>query len=169
MTYSRYSRNLAFLLITGSFILAAQEAPRTAGEKATPRKESPSLSAPGSTFSGDLKSMAKPQKATALVTDLDLKERSITIVPAKKDGKFKVASLDDKGRVWGWANQLILEFPVPAGLEKVKTSKRAAKVLGKKQLRLDEVTVGSRVKVEYYPVLMQIIEITVEQPGKGAS
>lgn len=169
MTYLRYSRHLACLLIASAIALTAQTAPRTAGEKSDPNRESPSLGDPAATYSGDLKSMAKPQKATAFVSALDLNQRSITMVPAKKGGKFRVASLDDKGRAWGWADKINLGFPVPAGMEKIKTTKKSAKALGKKQLSLEQLPVGSKVKVEYYPVLKQILEITVHEAGKGTS
>lgn len=146
--------------------LSGQSNSRTAGEisRADPTKESPSLGVPGAQYTGKLGSLAKPQKVKALVTAVDFQERSITLLPAKQGQQFRVADLGDKGREWYSVPELQLTFVVPAGLEKIGASKKAAKALGKKTMRLEDVGVGSQVQVEYYPVLRQILKMRLMRP-----
>lgn len=87
-------------------------------------------------------------KVKGKLSAVDLKERTITIAPDKKDKE------DD----------LTLTFAQPTGREQIKVSKKAEKVLGKKRLKLEELKIGSEVSLEYYPVLGQLMELTVEQP-----
>jgi hypothetical protein len=88
-------------------------------------------------------------KLKGKLSAIDLKERTITVAPennAKEDG-------------------LTLTFAQPEGREQIKTSKKAEKVLGKKRLKLEEVKVGSEVSLQYYPVLGQLMELTIDQPA----
>jgi len=61
------------------------------------------------------------------------------------------------------AGESVLAFPTAAGREKITLSKKPARQLGKKSLRLEEVGPGWRVKVAYYPTLGTILEIVVEE------
>jgi hypothetical protein len=88
-------------------------------------------------------------KLKGRLSAIDLKERTITIAPEKKSTE------DD----------LTLTFSQPEGREQIKTSKKAEKVLGKKRLKLEELKVGSEVSLQYYPVLGQLMELTIEQPA----
>ena len=152
--------SLAVLVVSG------QSSPRTAGEKsrADPTKESPSLGAPGAQYTGKQGSLAKPQKVKALVTAVDFQDRSITLRRAKQGQQFRVADLGEKGRQWYSVPELQLTFVVPEGLEKIDASKKAAKALGRKAVRLEDVGVGSQVQVEYYPVLRQILKMRLMRP-----
>ncbi|MEX2302008.1 MAG: hypothetical protein WD733_13790 [Bryobacterales bacterium] len=87
-------------------------------------------------------------KVKGKISAVDLEERTITVDPGKKDKE------DD----------LKLNFAQPTGREQIKVSKKAEKVLGKKRLKLEELKVGSEVSLEYYPLLGQLMELTVEQP-----
>ena len=44
-----------------------------------------------------------------------------------------------------------LFFVTPKRLEQIKASGQAAKHLGKKRLRLEEIPQGATIKMEYYP------------------
>ena len=57
---------------------------------------------------------------------------------------------------------LTLSFSQPAGREQIKTSKKAAKALGKKKLSLEELSEGAKVEVQYYPALGQVMELVVD-------
>lgn len=86
-------------------------------------------------------------KVKGKLSAIDLKDRTVTIAIDKKD--------KEEG--------LKLTFSQPAGREQIKVSKKAEKILGKKRLKLEELKVGSEVSLEYYPVLGQLMELTVEQ------
>jgi hypothetical protein len=88
-------------------------------------------------------------KAKGKVSEVDLKERTVTIATDKKEDK---------------EDGLTLAFAQPEGREQIKVSKKAEKVLGKKRLKLEELKVGSEVSLQYYPVLGQLMELTVDQP-----
>jgi hypothetical protein len=60
-------------------------------------------------------------------------------------------------------SETVFSFPTTAGREKIYLSKKAARALGKKSLRLDEVPTGSQVKVAYYPALGTIMHLTIEE------
>ena len=83
-------------------------------------------------------------KARGVISSVDLEKRTVTITL--------------KGR-----EAMELGFSQPAGREQIKTSKKAARSLGKRKLALEEVTVGSRVQLEYYAVLSQMLELLVEE------
>ncbi len=57
---------------------------------------------------------------------------------------------------------LVLTFPQPAGREQIKTSKKAAKTLGKKKLTLEDLKEGTKVELRYYPLLGQVMELVVD-------
>lgn len=160
----RWAR-LAFCGLLACLVLPAQEP--TAGEKTRPSGKIQDYNSPGAgnTYNPRGDYISKPQRADAVVTAVDLEKRSITVLPAKRGHKFKVAEVGAKGREWHKVDKMELTFMVPSGREQVKVSKKAAKTLGKKTLTLEELQVGSKTKVEYYPVLRQIVQITVEQPA----
>ncbi len=60
----------------------------------------------------------------------------------------------------------IFGFPTAAGREKVSLSKKVARALGKKSLRLEDIQAGCQVKVAYYPALGQIMELTIEEMAR---
>ena len=55
-----------------------------------------------------------------------------------------------------------LEFSQPAGREQIKVSKKAARRLGQSRLRLEELKAGAKVRVQYYPLLGQLLEVVLE-------
>ncbi len=87
-------------------------------------------------------------KLKGVIEKVDLKKRTVTITRAKK----KQASIE-------------LGFPQPSGLEQVKASKKTFKMLGKKKLALEDLKAGSKVRLQYYPLLEQVAELIVEQPA----
>lgn len=88
-------------------------------------------------------SVLKIVKVKGVVKSIDLQQRTVTLAPAKGE-------------------PLVLAFSQPAGREQVKTGKKAAKRLGKKRLRLEELESGAKVRAQYYPVLGQLMELIVE-------
>ena len=112
---------------------------------------------------GDIpKFQVAPQKTKARVLEVDVKARTLRIVPVKKNGSFRVADLDSKGRVWRRVKEMELGFITPSGREKIRASGQAAKRLGKKGLRLEEIPKDARIKVEYYPAAAAALEVVVE-------
>jgi hypothetical protein len=93
-------------------------------------------------------SVLKVVKVKGAVERVDLAKRTVTIVPEKKN-----------------AEALELSFPQPSGREQIKVSNKAEKILGKKKLDLEELKAGSKVVLEYYPALQQVMSLTVEKPA----
>jgi hypothetical protein len=87
-------------------------------------------------------------KLKGTLEKIDLQARTVTISPEKKE-----------------AADLLLTFPQPKGREQVRVSKKAEKQLGKKKLDLEELKTGSKVTLEYYPALQQVMSLTIEQPA----
>ena len=145
-------------------MVSAQEA--TPGEKTRPSSVGKTYNAPAATYTGKGgRYLVAPQKAKATVTAVDLENRSISIVPAQKGGKFKVAEVGPQGREWSKVDEMELTFLMTAGMEKIKASKGAAKKLGGKSILLENLPLGSKIKVEYYPVPRKILELTVQRAG----
>lgn len=88
-------------------------------------------------------SVLKIVKTKGVIKNIDLEKRTVTIAPPKGES-------------------LVLAFSQPAGREQVKTGKKAAKRLGKKRLRLEELESGAKVRAQYYPVLAQLMELVVD-------
>ena len=89
-------------------------------------------------------------KVKGILDRVDLVKRTVTVTPEKKKGP-----------------QLELGFPQPRGKEQIKVSKKAAKVLGRQKLQLEdaaELAVGSKVILQYYPVLGQVMELLIDKP-----
>ena len=153
---------LCALLVSAA--LAGQEP--TPGEKTRPAGKGQTYNAPGATYSGKGDDyQVDPQKAKAIVSAIHLEKRSISVVPAKKGGKFKVAEVTAAGRTWQQVDEMELTFLMAPGLEKILASKSAAKSLGKKSITLEELPVHSEIKVEYYPAPRMILALTVERAG----
>ena len=88
------------------------------------------------------------RKLKGTIGKVDLDQRTVTIVPNKKK-----------------QGELELSFSQPRGREQIKLSKKAAKILGKKGLELEEVRPGSKVRLQYYPGLGQLMELIIEKPA----
>ena len=122
----------------------AQTPPPTGGGRGSRRVSSEKGGLPelGEIPSGPL----KVEKLKGVVKKIDLQQRTVAVV--NSDG------------------ETVLGFPTAAGREKIGLGKKAARALGKKSLRLEEMPSGCEVKVAYYPTLGQIMEITIEGLGK---
>ena len=88
------------------------------------------------------------RKLKGTVGKVDLELRTITIVTGKKK-----------------IGDLVLSFSQPEGREQIKVSSKAAKLLGKKNIKLEEVRPGSKVKIQYYPSMGQLLELIIEKPA----
>lgn len=160
---SPLTRACAALLLAALTALGQQP---TAGEKTRPSSKSQTYNTPGATYSGTGGGyQVAPQKAKAKITAVDLEKRSITVVPIKKGGKFKVAEVGPEGRTWQQVEQMELGFSMAGGQEKINVSGAASKALDKKRMTLEELKPGAEIKVEYYPVPKVIREMTVERVG----
>ncbi len=91
-------------------------------------------------------SVLKVLKVKGTLERIDLEKRTVTILAGKRDAGLE------------------LGFPQPAGREQIKVSKKAAKILGAKKLRLEELKAGSKVRLQYYPALGQLMELIIEKP-----
>ena len=60
------------------------------------------------------------------------------------------------------AGTLVLAFSQPAGREQIKVSKKTARKIGQSRLRLEELQAGAKVRVQYYPLLEQLLEVVVD-------
>ena len=82
-------------------------------------------------------------KAKGTVTAVDLQKRTLNLALAK-------------------TGAIELEFAQPAGREHVKAGKKAAKRIGKSRLRLEEIPVGAKVRIQYYPQISQLMEVVLD-------
>ena len=82
-------------------------------------------------------------KAKGTVTAVDLQKRTVNLALGK-------------------TGAIELSFAQPPGREHVKAGKKAAKRIGKSRLRLEEVPVGAKVRVQYYPLLSQLMEVVLD-------
>lgn len=130
---------LALLLLLSSTLLLSQDESQSAKIR------------PGE--SGDTQAKVLGQIPTGV---LEIEKLSGTI--SKIDLTARTISVQTKKG----APDLVLTFSQPEGREQIKLSKKAEKKLGKKRLRLDEVALGSEAQIRYYPMLGQIMELTVD-------
>ena len=130
---------LALLLLLSSTLVLAQDQSESARIRSGENSES-QAKVLGNIPTGVL----EVQKLSGRVSKIDLEARTISI-ETKKDGA-----------------DLVLTFSQPEGREQIKLSKKAEKKLGKKRLRLEELKSGVQAEVRYYPLLGQIMELTVE-------
>jgi hypothetical protein len=130
------------LLLAAGLPLAAQ----TSNEPAMDRARDGAR--PGDAPLNNPGSVLEIVKLKGTLDKVDLQTRTVTISPEKKQ-----------------AEDLVLSFPQPKGREQVRVSKKAEKLLGKKKLNLDELKTGSKVTLEYYPALQQVMSLTIEQPA----
>ena len=79
--------------------------------------------------------------------------------------KGTVTSVDLQNRTVRFAlnksKSIELAFSQPPGREQLKTGKKAFKRTGKNRIRLEELETGAKVRVQYYPVLSQLLEVVV--------
>ncbi len=89
-------------------------------------------------------------------------EKVLAVVKAK--GTVKSVDLQKRtvSFVLGKHGAIELGFSQPAGREQVKVAKKAAKRIGKSRLRLEEVQLGAKVRVQYYPLLGQLLEVVLD-------
>ncbi len=138
----RLASSSLWLLVMTCWLLPAQQQSTSSKTRA-----GSSENAVGNVLGEKPSAVLEIVKVKGTVREIDLKARTVTIVPGKNESPLK------------------LEFAQPTGREQIKTSKKAAKLLGKKKLKLEELGVGSKVRLEYYPVLGQVMELIVEQPA----
>ncbi len=115
------------------------------GQKNKPSSE-PGLdnrTAPANVLGARPTKVLKIVKLKGVIRSVDLQKRSVVIVSGKKQ-------------------ELELVFAQPSGREQIKTSKKIFKATGKKKLLLNEVKVGSKVALQYYSTLGQMLELIVE-------
>ena len=62
----------------------------------------------------------------------------------------------------GKGGPMELAFSQPTGREQIKYAKKTSKRLGVNRLRLEDLREGSKVRVQYYPLLSQLLEIVVD-------
>jgi len=133
-------RTIALVLPLLVFLCPALSAQKSTSAKTRSSQDRPDADAP----------LNKPESVLAIekfkgkVEGVDLDKRTITFFDEKHEKKIE------------------LGFPQPAGREQIKVSKKFTKRTGKKKLRLEEVEESAKVKVQYYPMLGQVMEVIVE-------
>ena len=138
----RMASLLGLLLLIGPVVLSAQKTSTTAtGDKIRTTERYTGEQAP----INRPVSVLKVVKVKGVLDKIDLEKRTVTIVPLKKK------------------DALELTFPQPSGREQIKASKKAAKLLGRKKLALEELKSGSKVQLQYYPLLDQVMELIIDQ------
>lgn len=138
----RMASLLGLLLLIGPVVLSAQKTSTTAtGDKIRTTERYTGEQAPINRPT----SVLKVVKVKGVLDKIDLEKRTVTIVPLKKK------------------DALELTFPQPSGREQIKASKKAAKLLGRKKLALEELKTGSKVQLQYYPLLDQVMELIIDQ------
>ncbi len=88
-------------------------------------------------------SVLKIIKAKGAVKSVDVRNRSVLL---------------DLGR----RGELQLAFSQPAGREQIKLAKKAARRLGTTRITLEELQADTKVRVQYYPQLAQLLEVVVD-------
>jgi hypothetical protein len=160
---SAFGRCVALMALS-SVLLSAQTT--TAGETTRPGNQGQSNQTQGTVFTGKGEAyQVSPQKAKAIVTAIDVVERTITVKPAKDGDTFRVADVGPEGRTWRTVAEMKMTFITPSGMEKIALSKSASKAVGKKSISLEELRLQSEIKVEYYPAAQAILSLTVERAG----
>jgi hypothetical protein len=80
--------------------------------------------------------------------------------------KGQVTSIDLQNRTVLFSlnktKSIKLAFSQPAGREQIKAGKKATKRIGKNRLRLEELETGAKVRVQYYPLLSQLLEVVID-------
>ncbi len=135
---------LLLLVLVATFVLPAQKT-STTSSGAKIRRDIDFKGGPEAPLNKP-ESVLKVLKVKGTVQGIDLEKRTVTVRPRKGN------------------TSLELGFPQPAGREQIKVSKKAAKILGTKKLKLEALKAGSKVRLQYYPALGQLMEIIVEQP-----
>ncbi len=81
-------------------------------------------------------------------------------------GKGTVTSVDLQKRTvflsLGKSKSIELSFSQPPGREQLKAGKKAVKRIGKNRIRLEELQPGAKVRVQYYPLLSQLLEVVID-------
>ena len=145
-----------------SLLLQAQQP--TPGEKTRPGRNEHSHNLPGITYVGDVSELLSTVTVKVLVTKVDLKERTVTVVPSNPRQKFRVAELGSDPLKWSQVDELQMEFLTPPGFEQIKVSGRLAKSLDKKRLTMEELKINSELSADYYPVRVpDTIEVAVRE------
>ena len=82
----------------------------------------------------------------------------------KDKGEIRGVDLEKRTVQFSLAKSKAIElsFSQPAGREQIKAGKKATKRIGKNRLLLEELEPGARVRVQYYPLLSQLLEVVVD-------
>lgn len=138
-----------YLVNAAILLLLATGLPLTAQTSSEPAMDKTRVGGrPGEAPINNPGSVLEIVKLKGTLDKIDLQTRTVTVAPEKKE-----------------AEDLLLTFPQPKGREQVRVSKKAEKQLGKKKLTLEELKTGSKVTLEYYPALQQVMSLTIEQPA----
>ena len=88
-------------------------------------------------------SVLKIVKDRGSVTSVDLEKRTVLLSLSK-------------------SKSIELAFSQPPGREQLKAGKKAVKRIGKNRIRLEELQPGTKVRVQYYPLLSQLLEVVID-------
>jgi len=126
------------LACTAAFALLAAWGPAASSQKrvSSEKKGQPEL--------GDVPaSVLRVENLKGRLEKVDLEKRTVTVAHSQ--------------------GAIVFSFPTAAGREKISLSKKAARALGKRSLRLEDLQAGWKARVAYYPSLGTIQELLIEE------
>ena len=160
----RYAKGPWQLVCLATVVASVPAQQPTAGEKTRSGDHMLTVNAPAATYNSRPNHLLKTSTARAVLVAIDLKERTLRVVPVGDNQKFRVAELGTDPLKWSQLDELQMEFLAPPGFEQIKVSKKASRALGKERLTLEELTLGSEVRAEFYPVRVpETIEVAVRE------
>jgi len=108
--------------------------------------------APAAVYTGKPGELVKTSTVRVVVTSVSLNDRSINVAAEKKRAGPRVYLIGVEPKKWTRLAEANLRFSQPAGLEKIEMSKKATRESGRRAVRLEDLTVGSVLKVDHYRV-----------------
>ena len=135
---------LSILSLVFAMLLSAQQ--QNASSKTRPGDNT---NAQGNVLGVKPEAVLDVVKLKGVVSKIDLAKRTITVSTGKEEEPLELA------------------FPQPSGREQIKVSKKVAREIGKKKMTLEELEVGSKINLQYYSALGQVMELVVEEIGRG--
>lgn len=103
-------------------------------------------------YTGKPGELVKTRTARVVVTGVNLADRSIDVAAQKSGSGPRAYVLGIEKKKWKSFNEANLRFSQPAGFEKIELSKKAARESKHHAVTLENLTVGSVLKVDHYRV-----------------
>lgn len=108
--------------------------------------------APAAVYTGKPGEFLKTSTVRVVVTSINLDDRSINVAAEKTGRGPRVHLIGVEPKKWTRLTEANLRFSQPAGLEKIGMSKKATRESGRRAVTLEDLTVGTVLKVDHYRV-----------------